>query len=145
MSINRVIIEGRLTREPELRVLPSGMAVTTLSMANNRRYKVRNEDREETTFIDVTVFGNTANACAEHLRKGSKFIVEGRLKTDQWEKDGKKHSKTGIVADNVTFMDAHQPAQGATRQAERATDDPPPRHAAQPSPQASSEDDTIPF
>ena len=146
MSINRIIITGRLTRDPELRTTPSGMAVVGLNIANNRKYRAKGEElREEVTFVEVTCFGNQAKACSENLRKGSQIVVDGRLKMDQWEKDGKKHSKLGIVSESVTFMDGSAQARLAGQQ-ERPTEDPPHTTArsAQPS-LPTSPDDDIPF
>ena len=106
-SLNKVLLIGRLTRDPEKRYTPSGMAVSELGMAVNRKYKANSgEEREETCFVNVTVWGKTAEMCAEYLRKGSQFFVEGRLKLDEWEKDGQKRSKLGVVAERVQFLDS---------------------------------------
>lgn len=105
-SLNKVIIIGNLTRDPEKRVTPSGMAVVELRLAVNRRYKSNTgEERDEVCYLDVTVWGRTGEACAEYLRKGSSVLVEGRLKMDQWEKDGQKRSKISVVAEVVQFLD----------------------------------------
>jgi single-strand DNA-binding protein len=105
-SLNKVLLIGRCTRDPEKRSTPSGMVVVELGLAVNRRYKSNSgEDREEVCFVDVTVWGKTAELCAESLRKGSPVFIEGRLKLDQWEKDGQKRSKMGVVAENVQFLD----------------------------------------
>ncbi len=146
MSINRIIITGRLTRDPELRTTPSGMSVVGLNIANNRKYKGKGDEvREDVLFIEVSAFGNQATACADNLRKGSQVLIDGRLKMDQWEKDGRKNTKIGIVADNVTFMDGTAQARPAAPQ-ERPTDDPPQTTArsAQPS-LPTNPDDEIPF
>ncbi len=106
-SLNKVLLIGRLTRDPEKRSTPSGMAVAELGMAVNRKYKASNgEDREEVCFLNVTVWGKQAELCAEYLRKGSPLFVEGRLKLDEWEKDGQKRSKLGVVAERVQFLDS---------------------------------------
>lgn len=108
-SLNKVLLIGRLTRDPEKRNTPSGLTVVELGIAVNRRFKSgAGEDREEVCFIDVTVWGKTAEACAEHLRKGSECFIEGRLKLDQWEKDGQKRSKIAVVAESVQFLDRKQ-------------------------------------
>lgn len=126
-SLNKVLLIGRCTRDPEKRSTPSGMVVVELGLAVNRRYKSNTgEDREEVCFVDVTVWGKTAELCAESLRKGSPVFIEGRLKLDQWEKDGQKRSKMGVVAENVQFLDRRRdgepgdapgdaPARGASR------------------------------
>lgn len=106
-SLNKVLLIGRLTRDPEKRATPSGMAVAELGLAVNRRYKANNgEDREEVCYVNVTVWGKQAETCAEYLRKGSPIFVEGRLKLDEWEKDGQKRSKLGVVAERVQFLDS---------------------------------------
>lgn len=102
LSINRVMITGRLTRDPETKYLPSGQALTSLGVAVNRHYQDRNgEWREETMFLDVDTWGKVAERAAETLRKGQPVYVEGRLKQDTWERDGVKQSKIKITADMV--------------------------------------------
>lgn len=111
LSINRVMITGRLTRDPETKYLASGMAVTSLSVAVNRRFQDRNNEwREETTFLDIETWGKTAERCAENLRKGRPVYIEGRLKSDTWEREGQKQTKLKIVADRVSAFDV--PARG---------------------------------
>ncbi len=104
ISINRVILAGNLVRDPETRFLPSGVAVTSFSIAVNRRYKVSNEVKEEVSFFDISVFGKTGENCAEYLSKGRSVLVEGRLRQRSWETDGVKRSKIEVVADNVQFL-----------------------------------------
>ena len=90
-SFNRVILVGNLTRDPELHYIPSGTAVTEIGLAvNDRRKNAQGEWVEETTFVDVTLWGRTAEVASEYLNKGSPVLIEGRLKLDTWEKDGKK-------------------------------------------------------
>ena len=104
ISINRVILAGNLVRDPETRFLPSGVAVTSFSIAVNRRYKSNNEVKEEVSFFDISVFGKTGENCAEYLSKGRSVLVEGRLRQRSWETDGVKRSKIEVVADNVQFL-----------------------------------------
>ena len=105
-TLNKVLLIGRLTRDPEKRSTPAGLVVVELGISVNRRFKSNNgEDREEVCFVDVTVWGKTAEACADNLRKGSSVFIEGRLKLDQWEKDGQKRSRMTVVADGVQFLD----------------------------------------
>jgi single-strand DNA-binding protein len=104
VSVNRVILAGRLTRDPETRFTPAGTAVTGFSLAVNRRYKVNNEVQEEVSFFDIVVFGKQGENCAEYLSKGRPVLVEGRLKQRSWESDGVKRSKVEVVADNVQFL-----------------------------------------
>lgn len=96
------IVLGNLTRDPELRYLPSGDAIVDFSIAVNR--KSGKEKKEEVSYFDVTAFAKTAELCAEYLKKGSKALVVGRLRQDSWEKDGVKKSKIVIVADTVQFL-----------------------------------------
>jgi single-strand DNA-binding protein len=142
-SLNKVLLIGRLTRDPEKRSTPSGMAVAELGMAVNRRYKASSgEDREETCFLNVTVWGKTAELCAEYLRKGSPLFVEGRLKLDEWEKDGQKRSKLGVVAERVQFLDSRSSPSRRSEYGDGPDDAPPPaRGGGRPAP-ASHEDST---
>lgn len=104
-SFNRVILVGNLTRDPELRYIPSGTAVTDLGLAVNDRRKTANgEWVDETTFIDVTMWGRTAEIASEYLTKGSSVLIEGRLKLDTWEKDGKKNSKLRVVCEKMQML-----------------------------------------
>ncbi len=149
-SLNKVMLIGNLTRDPEQRRTPSGMAVVEMGLAMNRRYKASSgEEREEVCYINVTVWGKTGEACAEYLRKGASCFVEGRLKLDEWEKDGQKRSKISVVADTVQFLD-----RGAKRGVEPGdTPEDAPARAARPAggrPQPDATpmgpaDDDIPF
>ena len=104
-NFNKVILVGNLTKDPEVRYIPSGTAVGDFSIAINRKYKGSDgAEQEETCFVDITVWGRQAETCGEYLRKGSSVLVEGRLKLDRWEKDGQKHSRLGVVADRVQFL-----------------------------------------
>ena len=107
LSINKVMVTGRLTRDPETKYLPSGTAITNLGIAVNRRYldKNSNEWKDETTFLDVETWGKLAERCAETLKKGRPVYIEGRLRTDTWEKEGQKQSKIRLVAERVTGFD----------------------------------------
>ena len=104
MSLNSVNIMGNLTRDPELKMIPSGKPVCSLSIANNRIYTKNNEKVTEVSYFDVEVWGPTAENCVKYLKKGSGIIVEGRLKQDRWEKDGKTQSRVRITANSVHFM-----------------------------------------
>jgi single-strand DNA-binding protein len=101
-SLNRVHLMGNLTRDPEVRYTPSGRAVCDLGMAVNRRFRGSDgQDREETCFVNVTAWGWQAEAVGRDLRKGSPVVVDGRLKYDQWERDGQKHSRLSVVAQTI--------------------------------------------
>lgn len=104
MSLNSVNIMGNLTRDPELRYTPSGKGVCSLSIANNRVYTKNGERVTEVSYFDVEVWGVVGENCAKYLKKGSGIIVEGRLRQDRWEKDGKTQSRVRISANNVHFL-----------------------------------------
>ncbi len=105
MDINRVMLLGNLTQDPETRYLPSGMAVCKLRVASSRRYRDKSgENREETLFINVDVWGRSAENCQQYLRKGSEVLVEGRLKLDSYQtQEGQNRSYISIRADRVQF------------------------------------------
>ena len=104
MSLNSVNIMGNLTRDPELKTIPSGKSVCSLSIANNRVYTKNGERVTEVSYFDIEVWGVIAENCAKYLKKGSGIIVEGRLKQDRWEKDGKTQSRVRIAANSIHFM-----------------------------------------
>ena len=105
-SLNKVLLMGNLTRDPELRYVPSGTAVATFTIAVNRVYTSQaGEKKEETAFIKVVVWGRRAEVCGEYLSKGSPVFVEGRLQSRSWEaQDGQKRSTIEVIADNVQFL-----------------------------------------
>lgn len=107
-DLNKVYLMGRLTFDPELRRTPSGLAVTDLRMATSRTYTGRDGERkEETLFIDVTVWDRQAETCCQYLKKGSGVHVEGSLKMDSWDDKttGEKRTKIKVHADRVQFLD----------------------------------------
>ncbi len=111
-SLNKILLMGNLTRDPEVRYIPSGAAVADMRMAVNRRYKTQQgEDREETCFVNVSAWGRTAETCGQYLSKGSQVLVEGRLRYDEWEKEGQKQSRLSVVAERVQFLDSPRRAQ----------------------------------
>jgi len=104
MYLNKAMVYGNLTRDPELKALPSGMNVCSMSIATNRVYNDRDGKRQEATdYHNVVVFGKQAENSAKYLTKGNGVYVEGRLQTQSWEKDGQKQYRTEIVADRVQF------------------------------------------
>lgn len=104
MYLNKAMVYGNLTRDPEMKSLPSGMQVCSFSLATNRVYKDREGNRQEQTdYHNVVVFGRQAETSAQYLKKGSGAFVEGRLQTRSWDKDGVKQYRTEIVADRVQF------------------------------------------
>lgn len=114
-NYNKVMLMGRLTRDPELRYTKGGKAVAEFSLAVNSTFKTREgEKREEATFIDITVWEKQAETCAEYLSKGRPVFVEGRLELDKWEsKEGEKRSKLKVVATNVQFLGSPGGGKGA--------------------------------
>ena len=112
-DFNKVILLGRITREIEVRTTRSGTSVAEIGMATNERRKGANgEWEDQTTFVDVTFFGRTAEVAGEWLGKGSPVMIEGRLKLDQWEKDGQKRSKLSVVADKMVMIGGKGEGQG---------------------------------
>ena len=105
-SYNRVILVGNLTRDPELRYIPSGTAVTEIGLAvNDRRKNSEGQWVEETTFVDVTLWARQAEVASEYLTKGAPILIEGRLKFDTWEtSDGQKRSKLRVVGERMQML-----------------------------------------
>jgi len=106
MYINKAMLFGNLTRDPELRALPSGMNVASFSLATNRVFKDRDgKNQEQTDFHNVVVFGRQADTVNQYLKKGSSAFVEGRMQTRSWDdkKTGEKKYRTEVVADRVQF------------------------------------------
>lgn len=104
-SFNRVILMGNLTRDVEVKYLQSGMAVAEVGLAvNDRRKNQAGEWVEEVTFVDVTLWGRTAEVAGEYLSKGSPVLIEGRLKLDQWETEGQKRSKLKVIGERMQML-----------------------------------------
>jgi single-strand DNA-binding protein len=106
-SFNKVVLVGNLTRDPELRYTPKGTAIAKIGLAVNRVWtNEAGEKKEEVTFVDVDVFGRTAENVGQYMRKGRPILIEGRLKLDQWDdkQTGQKKSKLGVVAETVQFL-----------------------------------------
>jgi len=105
-SLNRVMLIGNLTRDPELRYIPSGSAVATFTLGVNRVYKTQSgEKKEQASFIRIVVWGRRAEVCGEYLSKGSPVFVEGRLQSRDWQtQDGQKRNTVEVIADNVQFL-----------------------------------------
>ncbi len=104
MYLNKALIIGNLTRDPELKSLPSGVQVATFGVATNRVWKDKDGAKQESTeFHNIVVFGRQAETTAQYLKKGNSVLIEGRLQTRSWEQDGQKKYRTEIVADRVQF------------------------------------------
>ncbi|ETX06994.1 MAG: hypothetical protein ETSY2_13815 [Candidatus Entotheonella gemina] len=156
-SLNKVMLLGNLTRDPELRYAPNGTPIANFGMAINRRYRQGEEWREEVCYIDIVTFGRQAETVGEYLSKGNLAMIEGRLQWRSWEtEDGQKRSKHEVVANNVQFMPRMQGdgggmgAPGGGR-ADSASAPPsrntyaPPRDTMPPPEMPMPEDDDIPF
>lgn len=149
-SFNKVLLLGNLTRDPELRYTPKGMAIAVFGLAVNRVWTSESGERkEEVTFIDVTAFGRTAETLAQYCKKGNPIFIEGRLRLEQWDdkQTGQKRQKLSVVIESFQFLNAapkdgerqerrqeSRPAQTTARERAAAQDDGPP-----------PEDDDVPF
>jgi single-strand DNA-binding protein len=114
-NVNKVMLLGNLTRDPELRYTPQGSAVCEFALAMNHSYtnKQSGQKVDEVSYIDIVAWGRTGEICAEYLKKGRQVFVEGRLKQDRWESpEGKKMSKIRVIAENVQFIGARPAGQG---------------------------------
>ena len=150
-SFNKVILVGNLTRDPELRYTPKGIAIAKIGLAVNRVWtNEAGEKKEEVTFVDVDVFGRTAENVGQYMRKGRPILIEGRLRLDQWDdkQTGQKRSKLGVVAETVQFLGS-APGAGeggapvVTRQKPAAANTNPP--AEPPEGDVPPESDDVPF
>ena len=150
-TLNKVFLIGNLTKDPEVRYTPSGSAVSDVRMAVSRKFKLANgQEKEETCFVTVTVWGRQAETAGEYLRKGSPVFVEVRLKLDEWEKDGQKQSRLGVVAERVQFLSS--PRRGEVGDAPPASErrgKPAPAasepEADEPPPAGGGDNDDLPF
>jgi single-strand DNA-binding protein len=126
MYINKAILFGNLTRDPELRALPSGMNVCNFSIATNRVYRDRDgKKQEQTDFHNVVVFGRQADTVSQYLKKGSSCYVEGRMQTRSWEQNGEKKYRTEVVADSVQFGPRGSGSGGAGRKRDEEAEEMP--------------------
>lgn len=144
-SFNKVILMGNLTRDPELRVPAStGNPLCNFGLAVNRRYRVGEEQREETTFVDLTAFGRQAEVIAKYCSKGSAILVEGRLKLDQWESQaGEKRSKLNVIVENFQFTGGRDSDGGGGSGYDSSS---PPRRSSASSDSSSEDlDEDVPF
>jgi len=103
---NKVVLMGRLTRDPELRYSAAGLAICEFSMATHYHFKVHDEIKDDVCFVDIVIFGKPGESSKEHLSKGSRVLIDGRLLQRRWESpEGKKRSKHEVVANTVQFID----------------------------------------
>ncbi len=153
-SYNRVVLLGNLTRDPELRYIPSGMAVSDIGLAVNDRVKRNDQWVEEATFVEITLWGRTAEVANEYLSKGSAVLIEGRLKLDTWEKDGQKHSKLKVVGERMQMVGSRGGSSGGgpnrsqsheTTPHEQTPHEQTPEYSSTPSGPSMPPNDEIPF
>ena len=147
-SFNRVILVGNLTRDPELRYISTGTAVTDLGLAVNDRVKRNEQWVDEVNFFDITLWGRTAEVANEYLSKGSSVLIEGRLKYDTWEKDGQKRSKVKIIGEKMQMLSGKTGGGGGGGPQQSSGDAysaPAPQEQYQPAQAAPPSPDDIPF
>lgn len=144
VELNKVIMIGRLTKDPDLRFTPSGMPVTEFRLAVNHTFRGKDgQEREpEVCFIDVSLFGRTAEVAKQYLNKGREVYVEGRLKFDTWEKDGQRRSKHSLVAERFQFLSG---GRGGQDRSEPAPAEPQAQDAAEENRAPVAEEDDLPF
>jgi len=136
-SFNKVILLGNITRDIELKYLQSGTAVTEIGMAINSRIKGKDGNWiDDVTFVDVTLWGRVAEVASQYLGKGSQVLIDGRLKLDQWEKDGQKRQKLKVVGERLQMLGG-----GPEKQADSGESEP----AGQQHDSAPQGDDETPF
>lgn len=148
---NKVILIGNLTRDPELRYTPKGLAIAKIALAVNRNWRdaTSGEMKEEVTFVDIDAFGKQAETLGQYMKKGSPLMVEGRLRLDTWEdkQTNQKRSKLGVVLEGFQFLDSRSNREGGgnpeaprSRPAQVPASPPAPESEAAP-----PEDDDVPF
>lgn len=130
-SINKVILIGTLGRDPEMRFLPNGNAVASMSLATDEGYKDKNTGQQvdKTEWHRVEAFGRLAEIMGEYLKKGSKVYIEGKLRTDEYEKDGIKRYSTKIIANDLTMLDSRNSQDSNTGYAQQSAPQAAPAYA----------------
>ena len=160
-NLNKVMLMGNLTRDPEVRYTPKGTAVAELGLAINRVYSAENgEKREETTFVDVTLWGRTAEIAGEYLKKGRPVFIEGRLQLDSWDdkQTGQKRSKLKVVGEAMQLMGSRGGVEGGggggeysgggeppSSRPQKSAPSQPPKQKPPADPDLEPEEDDIPF
>lgn len=133
-NLNKVMLIGNLTRDPEIKYTPKGTAIAAFGLAINRNYTTEGgEKREEVTFVNLEAFARLAEVIGEYCKKGDPIFIEGRLKLDTWEKDGQKRSAMKVIVEGIQFLggrreDSH--ADPERSQSSRPTNAPPPQRRA---------------
>jgi single-strand DNA-binding protein len=152
-SLNRVLLIGNLTRDPEVRYTPKGTPVAEIGLAVNRVLPSAEEGerREEVTFVDVTLWNRQAELAEQYLKKGRAVFIEGRLQLDTWDdkQTGQKRSRLRVVAENLQFLDSRRDAEGgappSNPPSQRRPNTPPPPREKPRDPDLDAEPDDIPF
>jgi single-strand DNA-binding protein len=143
-NFNKVLLLGNVTRDPEIRYTPKGSAVCDLGVAVNRNYTTDSgEKREEVTFVDVTLWGRTAEVAGEYLKKGRPVFIEGRLQMDSWDdkQTGQKRTRLRVVAENMHMLGGRPPGGASDPSGETRQTSAPPKASAAGEP----DEDEIPF
>lgn len=152
-NVNKVIIIGNLTRDPEVKFTPKGSAVADIGLAINRKYTLDNgEKREETTFVDVELWGRLAEIAGEYAKKGNPIYVEGRLRMDTWDDktSGQKRSRMKVVGENIQLLGGRPSGGGGGEEEGGGHHESRPQRTSRPAPaqqppRSSEPDDDIPF
>jgi single-strand DNA-binding protein len=150
-NLNRVLLIGNLTRDPEVRYTPKGTPVTEIGLAVNRIYSGEDgEKKEETTFVDVTLWARQAEIAGQYLKKGRPVFIEGRLQLDTWDdkQTGQKRSRLRVVAENLQLLGSRQEGEGSSSAApyrRNPTVSAPPARPEPRDPDLDAEPDDIPF
>jgi single-strand DNA-binding protein len=149
-NLNRVLLIGNLTRDPEVRYTPKGTAVAEIGLAINRTYSGEDgEKKEETTFVDVTIWARQAEIAGQYLKKGRQVFIEGRLQLDTWDdkQTGQKRSRLRVVSENLQFIGSRPEGESSSTGAppRRPSTAAPPARPAPRDPDLDAEPDDIPF
>ena len=147
-SFNKVMLLGNCTRDPEVKYTPKGSAVTDLGIAVNRYYTTDGgEKREETTFVDVTMWGRQAEIAGEYLKKGRPVFIEGRLQLDTWDdkQTGQKRSKLRVVCENFQLLGSRDGSEGGSPGGGRSGGSKPSKPAPAEDASGDASEDDIPF
>lgn len=152
-NVNKVILIGNVTRDPEVKFTPKGSAVADVGLAINRNYTLDNgEKREETTFVDVELWGRLAEIAGEYAKKGRPIYIEGRLRMDTWEDktSGQKRSRMKVVGENLQLLGGRPPGGGGGEEEGGGHHEARPQRTSRPAPapqppRSSEPDDDIPF
>jgi len=145
---NKVILIGNLTRDVELKYTPNGTAIAKFGLATNRTYKdtMTGENKQEVMFIDITVFGRSAEVANQYLKKGRRVLIEGRLVLEQWvDSTGQKRSKHSVVAEKVQFMDSKSESESSGYSYQQPTQPQPQMQQKNNIPSIDIDEEDIPF